>query len=230
MFEQSINNAFLYGLDSNQLVEFNGFLLEPDTAAAFEQMKSAAEIDGITIAICSSFRSFQSQQNIWNSKATGKREVLNQNSQPIDISVLEDSELVQAILTWSALPGASRHHWGTDIDVYDADNIDKTKLQLIPQEYENNGPCAALSEWLTISAHKYGFYRPYQKGKSGVSPEPWHISYAPKSIQYMTLFDKNDLCKITAEKEIEYYKEIESQVDTILAEYFYRVASADQVE
>ena len=24
-----------------------------------------------------------------------------------------------AILLWSALPGASRHHWGTDFDVFD---------------------------------------------------------------------------------------------------------------
>ncbi len=31
-----------------------------------------------------------------------------------------EAERVAAILVWSALPGASRHHWGTDCDVIDA--------------------------------------------------------------------------------------------------------------
>ena len=230
MSNTSITNAFLYGLDSTQLVESNGYLLEESTAIAFEQMTNDAYKHGIELTICSSFRSFEAQLSIWNNKATGKRKVLDKNSNPIDITALSNDELVQAILTWSALPGTSRHHWGTDVDVFDANQINKTELQLIPQEYESNGPCLYLSNWLDDNAHKYGFYRPYQTGKSGVSPEPWHISFAPKSLQYMALFQQIDLRKIISEQKIELYDSIEAQLNEIIAEYFYRVACADQIE
>jgi len=47
---------------------------------------------------------------------------------------------VRAILHWSALPGASRHHWGTEIDVIDrAALADGRKAQLIPAEYGADG-------------------------------------------------------------------------------------------
>ena len=67
-------------------------------------------------------------------------------------------------MLWSALPGASRHHWGTDFDVYDKAKIESTgkKLELIPEEYEDNGPCALLSQWLFNNAEKFGFYFPIQ--------------------------------------------------------------------
>ena len=221
---QSITNAFLYGLDSNHLVEFNGFLLEPNTAQAFKQMTIDAQKQDISISICSSFRSFEAQLNIWNNKAKGKRKVLDKASQPININTLSNQQLVSAILTWSALPGTSRHHWGTDIDVFDANNISKAALKLIPQEYETNGPCNKLLTWLSENAHKYGFYQPYQTGKSGVSPEPWHISYAPKALQYMTLFQQQDLRRIISEQKIELFSEVEAQLGEIVTEYFYRVA------
>jgi len=51
------------------------------------------------------------QAEIWNAKAAGLRPVLDANEQPIDTGTLSERELVFAILRWSALPGASRHHW-----------------------------------------------------------------------------------------------------------------------
>ena len=33
---------------------------------------------------------------------------------------LAPDALIETILLWSALPGGSRHHWGTDVDVFDA--------------------------------------------------------------------------------------------------------------
>jgi len=33
---------------------------------------------------------------------------------------LRASEKIASILRWSALPGTSRHHWGTDLDIIDA--------------------------------------------------------------------------------------------------------------
>ena len=224
-----MKNEFVYGLDASRLVELDGFLFEPDTATAFDALVKDAEQDGISIAVCSSYRSFNAQATIWNNKATGKRKVLDKASNPLDISTLSAAELVQAILTWSAIPGTSRHHWGTDIDVFDHRFISKQDLQLIPKEYEAGGPCAELSLWLDENAHKYRFYRPYQQGKSGVSPEPWHISYAPKSLQYMALFEKQELRRIITEQKIELFNEVNRQLEEIVAEYFYRVASTDHM-
>ncbi len=230
MLKRCVTNALLYGLDSSNLVKFKGFWLEPETAKAFEKMTSDAWKEGINIAVCSSFRSFEAQLNIWNNKATGKRKVLDKNSIPVDITQLNQAELVKTILIWSALPGASRHHWGTDIDVFDANNISKSDLRLISQEYESDGPCADLSDWLTENAHKYGFYRPYQQGKSGVGPEPWHLSFAPKSFEYMDKFEQKDLRSIISEQKIELFKAIDAQLDEIIAEFFYHIACADQIE
>ena len=45
-----------------------------------------------------------------------------------------------AILVWSALPGASRHHWGTDLDVFDrAVQPPGEPLELLARHYEPGG-------------------------------------------------------------------------------------------
>lgn len=82
------------------------------------------------------------------------------------------------------LPGASRHHWGTEIDVCDYQALPKNyQLQLIPQEYDEGGYLAAFSVWLDDNIADCGFYRPYDQDRGGVSREPWHLSYAPIAIQ-----------------------------------------------
>ena len=89
-------------------------------------------------------------------------------------------ERVEAILLWSALPGASRHHWGTDIDLIDGNAIPAGyRVQLTPQEFAAPGPFAALGRWLEAHAAKFGFFRPFRGVLSGVAPEPWHFSFAP---------------------------------------------------
>ncbi|MCV5359665.1 M15 family metallopeptidase, partial [Escherichia coli] len=87
---------------------------------------------------------------IWNGKWRGERPLLDASSQPIDALQLCEIERLHAILRWSALPGTSRHHWGTDLDIYDPDCLPAgTKLALEPWEYEAGGWFADLSEWLS---------------------------------------------------------------------------------
>lgn len=140
----------------------------------------AAKKQGFDLTIASGFRDFNRQLLIWNKKFSGQIQVKDTNNQTIDLEMLSDVERVKAILTFSALPGASRHHWGTDIDVY-ATNLlpDNQKLQLEPWEYEKSGPFASLSEWLVANAEKFGFYLPYDKYRGGIAAEPWHLSYFP---------------------------------------------------
>jgi LAS superfamily LD-carboxypeptidase LdcB len=84
-----------------------------------------------------------------------------------------------AILTWSALPGASRHHWGTDLDLIDAATPPGRQAALTATEFAPGGPFAALSTWLEGHAARFGFFRPFRGKRSGVQPEPWHYSFAP---------------------------------------------------
>ncbi|HWI13210.1 MAG TPA: M15 family metallopeptidase, partial [Burkholderiales bacterium] len=91
--------------------------------------------------------------------------------------------LIEAILCWSALPGASRHHWGTEIDVYDrAAMPEGYRVRLLPEEAAPGGVFHRLHEWLDEHMASYGFFRPYATYRGGVLPEPWHLSYAAVSV------------------------------------------------
>lgn len=152
---------------------------------AWAEMKEAADQAGISLAIASGFRTAQRQLAIWNSKYCGKNNIKNLAGQNIDTSNLSEQEKITAILLYSALPGASRHHWGTDIDVY-ATNLlpDGTKLQLEPWEYASNGPFSPLTSWLSKHSQSFGFYFPYDKYRNGIAVEPWHLSYMPLAAHY----------------------------------------------
>lgn len=160
-------------------------VLHKDVIAPFEALKAEASEMGFDLQIASGFRSFARQLSIWNSKALGERAVLNNECQKIDISCLSELELIHAIMRWSALPGASRHHWGTDFDVYDAAAVSEDyRLQLTPEETQGDGPFAPLHKWLDNILPSSDFYRPYQRDHNGVAPEPWHLSYKPVADEY----------------------------------------------
>ena len=93
---------------------------------------------------------------------------------------LREPELVDAILCWSAIPGGSRHHWGSDLDVIDAAAMPQGyQVQLVPEEYAADGVFARLTSWLDANMHRYGYFRPYASDRGGAAVEPWHLSYAP---------------------------------------------------
>jgi len=154
-----------------------------DVVEPFRALRQAAQAAGFDLRILSGFRSFTDQLSIWNRKARGERAVLDSRAVPLDITRLRPAELVYAILRWSALPGASRHHWGTEIDVIDrAALAPGYRPQLLPVEYQPGGPFAALNDWLDAHIREFGFFRPYRTDRGGVRPEPWHLSYAPVSV------------------------------------------------
>lgn len=154
-------------------------LLLPAASAAFEAMRQHCRKEGIELAIASSYRSYEQQLNIWNEKYTGKRPLLDKHGHALDVSQMAAIDKVFAILTWSAIPGASRHHWGSDLDVYDLAAMPAGyQLQLIPEEYDQGGPFEKLGVYLDFQAHLHGFTRPYLQDGKGVAFEPWHISFA----------------------------------------------------
>ena len=146
----------------------------------FLNLRRAALADGFDLVPQSSFRDFSRQLTIWNQKFSGARPMVDATGLPLDTNKLDAAERVEAILLWSALPGASRHHWGTDVDLIDRHAVAPGfRVQLTPQEFEPGGPFAALAEWLALNAARFGFFRPFRGVLSGVQPEPWHFSFAP---------------------------------------------------
>ena len=156
--------------------------LHRDVVEPFLALRTAAAKEGLDIAPFSAFRDFNAQVEIWNKKFRGERPLYDRDGSLRDRDALDTQGLVEAILVWSAVPGASRHHWGTEIDVYDRAALPEgSRVQLVQSEYQPSGVFGRLSGWLDQNLHRFGFYRPYDLDRGGVCPEPWHISYAPVS-------------------------------------------------
>jgi len=154
--------------------------LHAHVVAPFLNLRRAALADGFDLLPVSSFRDFSRQLAIWNGKFSGERPTLDASGSPLDVSRLSPLQRVEAILLWSALPGASRHHWGTDVDLVDRNATPPGyRVQLTPEEFAPAGPFAPLAEWLETNAARFGFFRPFRGVLSGVRPEPWHFSFAP---------------------------------------------------
>jgi LAS superfamily LD-carboxypeptidase LdcB len=180
-----------------------GARMHRDAVGSFRELRDAAAAEGFDLAVLSGFRSFERQLSIWNRKAGGQLAVLDSSARPLDIKRLSPRELAFAILRWSALPGASRHHWGTDLDVYDlAAKPDGYEVDLIPAEVEAGGMFAPLHEWLDrriADRTSFGFFRPYDADRQGVAPERWHLSYAPVASIYARLLTA-DVLRETVER------------------------------
>ena len=155
-----------------------------DLVAPLQAMGKAARQWGFDIQVASGFRSFERQLTIWNQKALGHRPLLDRQGQALgseERAKLPSRELLATIMRWSAIPGASRHHWGSELDVYDQKRVHDPKLT--PKEA--TGPLAPLHSWLDENMHRWNFFRPYREDLGGVSPEPWHLSYSPVSLPYL---------------------------------------------
>jgi LAS superfamily LD-carboxypeptidase LdcB len=155
-------------------------VLHAHVVAPLLSLRRAALADGFDPVPHSSFRDFSRQLTIWNGKFSGERPLLNASGQRVDAGALPPHERIEAILAWSALPGASRHHWGTDVDFIDGRATPPGyRVQLTPEEFAPGGPYAPLAEWLEANAARFGFFRPFRGILSGVQAEPWHFSFAP---------------------------------------------------
>ena len=170
------------GQSDTHLTDIQNHRLHSKIIDDFLALQNAAKNAGFDLTIASSFRDFDRQSMIWNNKFSGSRPVYNKQQQPVDLTKLTDINKCIAIMRYSALPGASRHHLGTDLDIFDKAAVnDDYKLQLTPNEYEQGGPFAPLSNWLNNNLAKFGFYRPYKHDLDGVAPELWHISHIKQS-------------------------------------------------
>jgi LAS superfamily LD-carboxypeptidase LdcB len=197
--------AQLTGQTAELLAPLSGeIVLHRDVIQPFLNLCQLAAKQGIDLRVASGYRSFDRQCHIWNSKVNGQRPVLDADSRPLDVAKLSDKELIFAILRWSALPGASRHHWGTDMDVWDGAAVDQCyKLQLTPEEYGCEGPFFALTQWLaSAEVETLGFVRPYRTDCGGVAPEAWHLSFVPVAAGFERALNANVLATVIEPADI----------------------------
>jgi LAS superfamily LD-carboxypeptidase LdcB len=203
----------------------SGYILHPDAAAALVQLRAAATQSDIDLVAVSTFRSFEHQLLIWNDKFHGRRPLLDREGHRLDAAALGEEERVRTILLWSALPGASRHHWGTEIDLIDRAALPPgARPQLIPLEYSPGGVFEKLGAWLPRHCADYGFFLPYDRDRGGVRPEPWHVSFAPVSSTALAALTVEVLAAALSEVELAGAAVVLPQLADIHARYVRAVA------
>jgi len=213
----------LLGLTESHLVELvPGHKLRPAARDAFARLQRRAAEAGFNLQPVSSFRSFERQRQIWCAKYHGRRTVTDDAGRPLAVESLPPGDRIEAILRWSALPGTSRHHWGTDLDVYDPACLPEGyRLQLIPAEYQPGGPLAELADWLRNNLQQEAFFLPYARDKGGVAQEPWHISYRPQAELLLQELTADLLRQAYAHFPLPDQAEIDARLDTILTRYVF---------
>ncbi len=136
---------------------------------AYRQMVAAAQRDGINLMIVSGTRNRERQIEIWTEKWN------NLSGEPADKA--------REILSYSSMPGTSRHHWGTDIDI-----------NSVEVEYFETVQGERVYNWLTENAMRFGFFQPYiAKGdhrQAGYHEEKWHWSYFPIADQMIRAYKR----------------------------------------
>jgi len=139
---------------------------------AFKSMYFDAKKCGIRLTVLSATRNFERQKSIWERKWK-----LPENK------ALNETERAKTILKYSSMPGTSRHHWGTDIDLNSLNN-----------DYFESSEGKAVYNWLMEHAAEYGFAQPYtskSQGRTGYEEEKWHWSYRPLSDACLTAYNNS---------------------------------------
>ncbi|HSV88779.1 MAG TPA: M15 family metallopeptidase [Bacteroidales bacterium] len=158
-----------------------GMFMRREAYEAFVKMHQAAAADGISLVILSATRTFNDQLRIWNDKWNG-RIMLDDNVVAANID--EPFERALELLRFTAMPGTSRHHWGTDID-----------LNSVSNAYFNRGKGRRVYKWLRENAARFGFcqpYTPWGQGRwAGYEEEKWHWSYKPVAERFLKAFEEN---------------------------------------
>ncbi|MEG0930241.1 MULTISPECIES: M15 family metallopeptidase [Weeksellaceae] len=176
------NQEELIGKGNPTLVRKDNYALLPEAAKAFDKMKAEAKKAGFNIHVISSYRNFDYQNGIWNRK-------YNSNSKD-----LTPEKNIQKIIEYSTIPGTSRHHWGTDLDIIHSTTGIPTD-PLNEKHFNKGGSMEKFKEWLDKNSEKYGFYLVYTNNPSrkGFKYEPWHFTYKPLSQKMLQDYIKLDL-------------------------------------
>jgi LAS superfamily LD-carboxypeptidase LdcB len=160
--------------------ERNIYLIHP-VYEAYKKMYEAALSDGVKLVVTSGHRLFWEQVCEWE---------LRWNDPRTDRHFSNDVEKARFVLQYRSMPGTSRHHWGTDID-----------LNSINSAYFQTEKGEKVYKWLRVNAANYGFVQSYtpkgEKRPFGYEEEKWHWSYKPLArhmlVKYLELVSISDI-------------------------------------
>lgn len=167
-----------------------GINLRKEAHEAFVRMKRDAYQDGIDISVVSSYRNFERQRAIFERKYIAFTD-----------EGLEPLEAIDKIIEYSTIPGTSRHHWGTDVDLIDASKPADGDV-LVADKFESGGPFEDFKTWMDANSESYGYFLVYTDNprRRGFKYEPWHYSYAPLSRDMLAEYRRLNLVRLM-EKE-----------------------------
>ena len=179
-FEPNVHKDFT--LIPIKYADREGMYLRKDVLTAFQAMYDAAKKEGINLQIRSATRNFDYQKGIWERKWTGATLLSDGTNVAKDIQNPKEKAL--KILEYSSMPGTSRHHWGTDIDLNSFNN-----------SYFEKGEGKIIYTWLNKNAAAHGFCQPYTpKGVNrpyGYNEEKWHWTYKPLGTEITAFAEQN---------------------------------------
>ncbi|WP_378185451.1 M15 family metallopeptidase [Aquimarina sp. W85] len=168
------------------------YLLRKEAHEAFLKMRESAAKEGIELKVISSYRSFEHQNSIWTRKY---KRFTSSGMSPLDA--------IKKIIEYSTIPGTSRHHWGTDLDIVDGKPV-QPKDVLLTKHFEEMGPYCKFKEWMDQNAESFGYFLVYNNDpkREGFKYEPWHYSYGAISKPMLMDYQGLDLVEELTKNEI----------------------------
>ena len=145
----------LVPVQNDQAVDARAY---PDLQDMLQDMSQA----GLSPLICSSYRSQERQQELYDNKV---QRVMAEG-------VSREAAQAEAA-RWVARPGTSEHQTGLAVDIVSLSNQMLDETQESTPEFQ----------WLAENAWKYGFILRYPNDKSektGIAYEPWHFRFVGK--------------------------------------------------
>ena len=158
-----------FALIPAHLTHKNKIYLRAEALEALEAMTRDASAEGVELNVVSAMRTWSHQRSIWNRKWNSPR-----------FMGFTGAQRAQEILRYSSMPGTSRHHWGTDVDLNSLEN-----------SYFESGPGSTVYAWLTAHAAEYGFVQVYgdmANGRTGYQEEKWHWSFWPLASGFLECY------------------------------------------
>lgn len=197
-FDQSTHPDFT--LVESKYTSKAGLYLRKQAYESFKKMADQAAKEGIVLTIISATRNFNYQKGIWERK-WDKSKYMGWQS----MNKTED------ILQYSSMPGTSRHHWGTDID-----------LNKLENSWFSQGEGKKLYDWLNSYGADFGFQQVYtskENGRTGYQEEKWHWSYMPLAknflSEYLRQISYSDITGFNGDSTASEVKAIENYVKGI---------------
>ena len=166
----------------------DGHQVDKRIVESLKQMLADARKEGLSPLICSSYRTNDKQQKLYNNKV---REYERWGC--------SSEEAKEFASYWVAIPGTGEHETGLAVDIVSKD------YQILDEKQEQTD----VQRWLIDNSYKYGFALRYPTDKKDITMinyEPWHYRYV--GVNNATYMKEHDMC---LEEYIDYLKQFEEE-------------------